>query len=237
MNEIYSFFEEYKSQLNVKVDEIFVRKFEKYAEVLIDWNKKINLTAITEPKEIAIKHFFDSLTIFNTVNIKENAKVIDVGTGAGFPGVPMKIVKEDINLTLLDSLNKRLKFLKELSSELNIEVSLVHARAEEAALKENYREKFDIAVSRAVAPLNVLVEYCLPFVKVGGDFIAMKGSQGQDELQCAQNAIKLLGGEIKKTEEFTLPDESRRTIIVINKISKTDKNYPRHGSKISKKPL
>lgn len=237
MKEIRDFFVQYKNLLNVNVDDNLIADFEKYAELLLDWNNKINLTAIKEPKEIALKHFFDSLTVFNVLDIDLNAKVIDVGTGAGFPGVPLKLARKDLNLTLLDGLNKRLVFLKDLTQKLGINAEFLHSRAEELSLNKVYRENFDIAVSRAVAPLNILSEYCLPLVKKGGYFVSMKGSQADSEIENSKKAIEVLGGRIEKIEKFLMPDESKRCIIVVRKISQTPDKYPRHGSKISKKPL
>lgn len=222
--------------IGVELSDFQCGQFEKYFELLIEWNKKINLTRIVEPEEVALKHFADSLTLLKHAEVKNSAKVVDVGTGAGFPGIPLKIARPDISLTLLDSLNKRLIFLGEVCDNLEIEAELVHARAEEGGQNPLYREKFDLAVSRAVARLNTLSEYCMPFVKVGGIFAAMKGPELDEELGEAQNAIKTLGGKIQKADEFELED-SARTIVVIEKRAQTPKAYPRHGSKIKSKPL
>ncbi len=211
-------------------------QFEKYYELLLEWNKKINLTRITEPDEVVTKHFVDSLSLLKYCDIPNGAKVIDVGTGAGFPGIPLKIVRPDIKLTLLDSLNKRLNFLNEVCEQININAELVHSRAEDGAKKAEYRERFDISVSRAVARLNTLSEYCLPYIKVGGSFIAMKGPELTEELNEAKQAIKTLGGEINSVNEFEIKD-SGRTIVVINKVRQTPKNYPRHSGKIKSNPL
>ena len=211
-------------------------QFEKYYNLLIEWNSKINLTRITEPYEVAVKHFADSLTLLKYYAVPEAAKVIDVGTGAGFPGIPLKIARPDIKLTLLDSLNKRLSFLSEVCDEIGIEAELVHSRAEDGSKDTKYREKYDLAVSRAVARLNVLSEYCLPYVKVGGSFAAMKGPELNEELNEAKSAIQTLGGKINAVNEFALKD-SGRTIVVIEKAARTPKTYPRHGSKIKSKPL
>lgn len=219
----------------LKDDEL--NKFSKYANLLVEWNKKINLTAITDPENIAIKHFLDSISVFEVLKVPKDARVIDVGSGAGFPGVPMKIVKQDIKITLLDSLNKRLLFLDELLYSLNLNGTIIHSRAEELSRKPAHREKYDIAISRAVASLNVLSEYCMPFVKVGGAFVAMKGSRISDELKDAKNAIDVLGGEVDSVNKFYLPDGSERNIIIIKKLKETSTIYPRHGSKISKKAL
>lgn len=208
-----------------------------YADLLREWNEKINLTAITQPEEVAVKHFLDSLSPLRFVDIPQDASLIDVGTGAGFPGIPLLIVRPDIRLTLLDSLNKRLLFLQEVLGALGLAAETVHARAEEAGRNPKYREKYDFAVSRAVAPLNILFEYCLPLVKPEGRFISMKGPQAEEEIHSALPAASLLSGKIEKTEKLSLPDGSGRTIIVIKKNGCNKKIYPRHGSKIAKKPL
>ncbi len=212
-------------------------RFDKYSDVLIEWNKKINLTAITDPTGIADKHFIDSMLLLSAVEIKNGARLADIGTGAGFPSVPVKIVRGDIDITLVDSLNKRINFLKELSSELGIDGACIHARAEELAHNKSYREAFNVVCARAVAKLPVLCEYCLPFVKTGGVFTALKGPDAYAEVQLALNAIKALGGKIDKICEFTLPDGDKRCIVVIKKISQTPTKYPRQSAKISKTPL
>ena len=222
--------------VGVELTDAQCAQFEKYYNLLIDWNSRINLTRITEPYEVAVKHFADSLTLLKYFDIPEAAKVIDVGTGAGFPGIPLKIARPDIKLTLLDSLNKRLSFLSEVCDEIGIEAELVHSRAEDGSKDAKYREKYDLAVSRAVARLNVLSEYCLPYVKVGGNFAAMKGPELGEELNEAKAAIQTLGGNISAVNEFSLKD-SGRTIVIIEKAAHTPKAYPRHGSKIKSKPL
>lgn len=211
--------------------------FETYAKLLVEWNEKINLTAITEQNEIAVKHFIDSISVLKYADIKENSSVIDIGTGAGFPGIPLKIMRGDIELTLLDSLNKRLIFLEDVCKNINIESKLVHSRAEEGSQKPEFREKYDVAVSRAVANLPALCEYCMPYVKVGGVFISMKGSDGENELENAKNAINILGGKTEKIETLRLPDDSTRTIITIRKIKNTPAKYPRRSVKINKQPI
>ncbi|MDF2567318.1 MAG: methyltransferase GidB [Oscillospiraceae bacterium] len=208
-----------------------------YADILVDWNEKINLTAITEPQEIAIKHFLDSMLLLKSIDVPDNISMIDVGTGAGFPSLPVKIVREDINVTLLDSLNKRVKFLETLCSEIQLDSKAVHGRAEEMGRKQEYREQFDIATARAVANLAVLCEYCLPFVKVGGVFIALKGSDANNETEQAKGAIHILGAKIEDIKEMILPDGSSRGIVIIRKISQTPTKYPRQSAKISKNPL
>lgn len=222
---------------NIPLSEKQLDQFEQYASLLIEWNKKMNLTAIVEPQQIAVKHFIDSLSVMAAQEFPQETTVIDVGTGAGFPGIPLLIARPDIRLTLLDSLNKRLVFLKEVLDQLEIKAQVVHARAEEAGLNPDYREKYDIVVSRAVAPMNILCEYCLPLAKKGGNFVAMKGPQAQEELSGAANAIAVLGGKNAVLKKFELPDESTRYLILIEKEKRTEKIYPRHGSKISKKPL
>lgn len=213
-----------------------IDKFNKYCNMLIEWNKKMNLTAIKEPVGIAIKHFVDSCSLLKYVTIKENSKVIDIGTGAGFPGIPLKIIRNDMEITLLDSLNKRLTFLNAVADELNIKLETVHGRAEDFGRNEEYREKYDIAVSRAVAPLNILSEYCIPFVKKGGKFISMKGREVSQEVENSKKAVKMLGGKYNNVVQFNV-NENGRSLIIIDKISNVSYTYPRHGSKISQKPL
>lgn len=222
----------------IAVSEVHLEKFEDYARILVEWNEKINLTAITEPKEIAVKHFIDSLTVLKSFNIKKSSSMIDVGTGAGFPSVPLKIMRDDINLTLLDSLNKRINFLSQLCESLDIKAQTIHSRAEDAGRNPSYREKFDIAVSRAVANLPSLCEYCIPFVKKGGAFIAMKGKDGLSELEAAKNAIGILGAKCSDENDYiTLPDGEKRIIFIIKKLQFTPEKYPRRGVKINKNPL
>lgn len=222
---------------NVTLNDTQTSQFEKYYQLLIEWNEKMNLTAITEPTEVAIKHFYDSITFLFYTDIKECGKVIDVGTGAGFPGIPLKIMRPDIQLTLLDSLNKRLIFLQEVCDNIGIDAEIIHKRAEEGGRDKNLREKFDIATSRAVANMNTLSEYLMPFVKVKGKMVAMKGKNGAEELVNAKGAIKTLNGEIVKCNEFLLPNGDERTIIVVNKKSHTPMQYPRQGGKIKNNPL
>ena len=232
--------EKFKEKMGKKcpeLTELQQKQFEKYKDLLLEWNEKINLTAITEEDDIILKHFIDSMTILK--HIDENRSIVDVGTGAGFPGIPIKIASPSINVTLVDSLNKRLIFLEEVIKNLNLEkIKTVHSRAEEFGQNKNHREKFDIATSRAVANLSVLVEYLLPLVKVGGKCICMKGSDIEEELQNSKDAIKTLGGQIEKVEEFTLPESDiKRNIIVIKKIKQTPNKYPRKPGVPSKNPL
>ncbi len=213
-------------------------KYEKlsvYGEFLVDYNKNVNLTAITEPEEIWKKHFLDSIYPLTLFDIPKNASVIDVGTGAGFPGVPMAIYRDDIALTMLDSLQKRLVFLEQLAEKTGLENwQCVHGRAEDAGHEDNLRECYDVATARAVAALPVLCEYCLPFVKVGGVFLALKGP-GEDGASAA-SAIEILGGQIESDHSYNIYGEERR-LIVIRKISQTPTNYPRKSKKIQQKPL
>ena len=211
--------------------------FEIYSKMLVEWNEKMNLTAITEVNEIAVKHFIDSISVLKYIDIKQGANVIDIGTGAGFPGIPIKIMRPDIHLTLLDSLNKRLIFLSELCKAMHISAEMIHARAEDYAQKAEYRETFDYVVSRAVANLPALCEYCIPYAKKGGIFVSMKGSEAENELALSENAIDTLGGHLENIYRFVLPDGSKRSIITISKISCTPERYPRRGTKISKNPL
>lgn len=207
--------------------------FKKYMELLLEWNQKINLTAITEPHEVEVKHFEDSLTCLKSGYIKDGDSVVDVGTGAGFPGIPIKLENPTVRLTLMDSLNKRINFLKTVSEEIGFSAECVHTRAEDAGKNELYREKFDVAVSRAVANLSVLAEYCLPLVKKGGYMLAMKGKDAEEEIESAKPIIKLLGGRIKEVCLYTLSDaDITHGIVVIEKISETPRKYPRNGKKV-----
>ena len=218
-------------KINVELDMFHVKQFEKYQELLLDWNEKINLTAITEENDIITKHFIDSLTCLKYIDDK--SKVIDVGTGAGFPGIPIKIVSRETKLTLLDSLNKRIVYLNDVIDKLQLtNVETIHGRAEELSKDEKYREKYDIATARAVANLKVLSEYCLPFVKVGGKFVCMKGSEYEEEINEANAHIGNLGGKISKVEEIILPgSDIKHTIIIIDKISKIPQQVPRRKIK------
>lgn len=209
--------------------------FEKYAELLAEWNKKMNLTAITDSYGIAVKHFLDSVLPLKFLDVPEGASLIDVGTGAGFPGLPIKIMRPDIRLTLLDSLNKRVNFLSEVCKALDLDVPCIHARAEETGRNENYREKYDFATARAVAAMPVLTEYCLPYVRVGGFFAALKGRN--ENYKDSENAVKILGGEISEVTEYSLPDGDGRVLICVRKIGETPLKYPRNSGQISKKPL
>lgn len=209
--------------------------FSVYASMLAEWNEKMNLTGITEGTAVAEKHFWDSVLPMKFLDMPEGASLIDVGTGAGFPGLPMKIMRPDIRLTLLDSLNKRLSFLSEVCKAVSLDVQLIHGRAEDIGRKAEFRESFDIAAARAVAAMPVLAEYCLPFVRVGGTFAALKGP-GED-CKAAENAVKLLGGEISEEISYTLPCGDGRTLICVKKIKETPPKYPRSSVQIKKQPI
>lgn len=222
-------------QNGILLDDVMLERFDTYARLLVEWNEKMNLTAITEPKEIELKHFLDSLMLIKYYDLQNVSKAIDVGAGAGFPSMPILIYKPEIQFTLLDSLNKRLTFLSAVNSELGLDAKLVHSRAEVSGQEENYREKFDLATARAVAPMNVLSEYCIPFVKEGGAFVALKGSN--DDVSEASNAIEVLGGRLESNISYELGGTEPRTIAVVRKISQTPTQYPRKSKKISTKPL
>lgn len=224
-------------QFQLPLNEEQAQQLDRYAQLLVEWNEKINLTAITEPNDIVVKHFVDSLLLTKAIDLPQGASLIDVGTGAGFPSVPVTVLRPDLNLTLLDSLNKRLVFLSELCKEIGVTATCVHARAEDGGKDKKHREKYDFACARAVASLRNLSEYCLPFVKVGGAFIALKGPDWKEELAEAKNAIGTMGGKVEKVEEFALPDESKRAILIIRKISQTPPQFPRTAAKMTKKPI
>ena len=213
------------------------RNFINICGKLLEWNQKINLTAITNPDEIIQKHFIDSITIAKY--LKKNTKLIDVGTGAGFPGIPLKIIRPDLRITLLDSLNKRINFLNEIIEKLELhDIKTVHARVEEFAKNEKYREKFDYVASRAVANLATLSEYLLPLVKLNGEAICMKGAEIEEEIAQSKNAISVLGGKITKLDKFKLPMSGiYRSVIVIEKTNKTPNKYPRKPGTPSKEPI
>ena len=223
--------------VNINLSDKQKEQFYRYMEILIEWNKVMNLTRITEPTEIISKHFIDSLMVYN--RIEEESKIIDVGSGAGFPGIPLKIIYPKAQITLLDSLNKRVTFLKEIIKELKLEkIEAIHGRAEDYGRDNNYRERYDIAIARAVAPLNILIEYLMPFIKKEGKCILMKGPNAKEEIETGKNAIKTLNGQIKNVEESNIPNtDMKRTIIEITKMSSLDKKYPRNSAKIQKKPL
>lgn len=225
------------TKIGIELTENNMEKFYNYMNLLLEWNEKINLTAIIEPNDIILKHFIDSVTI-NKYLLDKN-KIIDIGTGAGFPGIPLKILNEKKEFTLVDSLNKRIGFLNEVKNKLDLKnLNCVHARVEEIAKNKNFREKFDVVTSRAVAKLNILAEYMLPFVEVGGVCICMKGSEIEEELVEAKKAVKILGGEIEKVEHFCLIDsDMERNLVIIKKVCTTPNQYPRKAGTPTKQPI
>lgn len=227
----------YLKELNIELNEIQTKQLYKYMNLLIEWNNKINLTAIIKPEEIILKHFVDSLTISKYVN--NNSSIIDVGTGAGFPGIPLKIYRTDLKVTLVDSLNKRLNFINTIIEELALKnVVTVHARAEEIGKNKLYREQFDVVTSRAVANLSTLSEYLIPLAKINGKCLCMKGSEIEEELSNAKKAIDVLGGKIDKIEKFELPkSDIKRNVVLITKENKTPAKYPRKPGIPAKEPI
>lgn len=227
------------NNIGIEFDKKAYDKFIKYKCMISEWNKKINLTSITEDEEIIKKHFIDCIKIFKFSPLKEAKNIIDIGTGAGFPGIPMKIVKDDLNIVLLDSLNKRINFLNMVIDKLDLnDIISIHGRAEDYARKEEYREKSDVVVSRAVANLTVLSELCIPYAKVGGYFIAMKGPAVEEEIKEGKNAIAILGGKIEDIIKVEIEDSNlNHNLVVIKKIKHTNKVYPRKAGVVSKKPL
>lgn len=225
--------------LNLDLSDEQKSKFSIYKELLKEWNEKINITAITQDDEVDIKHFLDSLTPLVTGLFQGNKKIIDIGTGGGFPGLPLKIMNEDLQVSLLDSLNKRIIFLQEVIDQLGLKtIEAIHGRAEELSIRPEYREKYDICISRAVASLDVLSEYCIPFVKVGGYFISMKGPEISEEIKLSKNAIKILGGKVVEEKLITIPkSDIVHSLIIIEKIKHTPTKYPRGGGKPRKNPL
>lgn len=224
-------------KIDINLDENQLLKFRKYKDLLLEWNEKINLTSIIDEDEIILKHFIDSAIVKKFVN--ENEKVADIGTGAGFPGIPLKIINKSQEVCLIDSLNKRIIFLNEVISTLNLNnICAVHYRAEDIGRKKEYRQKYDVVTSRAVAKLNVLLEYMIPLTKVGGRCICLKGPQIDQELEEAKNCIKILGGKIKKVEKITLPESDiARTIIVIECVKQLPNKYPRKPGTPASSPL
>lgn len=226
---------------NIELKDDSFEKFQIYRNLIVEWNEKINLTAITDEEGMNIKHFLDCLLLVKTGFFEDDKKVLDVGTGAGFPAIPLKIYNENLDITMLDSLNKRIKFLNLVIDDLNFKkINAVHARAEEFGRKEDYREKFDIVTSRAVASLSLLLELTIPFVKLGGFFIAMKGPQYTEELETSENAFKKLGCKLEKVLNFKISQNgeiSDRNILIIKKVEKTNKKFPRNMGQIKKNPL
>lgn len=230
----YAFCKECFRKYDIELTEDIYKKLDLYADFLVEYNKNVNLTAITEPIEILHKHFIDSVLIDKYAEIPENASLIDVGTGAGFPSVPLKLFRPDIKITLLDSLNKRITFLQLLCEKLGIEAEFIHDRAEISGKKSEYREKFDISCARAVANMSVLSEICIPFVKTGGKFVAMKGLS--ENISEGNNAINLSGGKITDEFIYDVAGDNRK-IVIVKKISHTPTKYPRNSSQIKKKSL
>ncbi len=227
------------ASLGVNLGENEVRLYFQYLKSLLEWNEKFNLTAITEPREVVVKHFLDSLSIFPYLKKDGGKRLLDVGTGAGFPGIPLKITVPEMEVVLMDSLNKRVTFLNRIIKELGLSgITAVHRRAEDAGRRENYRESFDMVVSRAVARLSVLLEICIPFLKVGGTFVAYKGPKVGEELEEAGNALKIMNARVMRREEVALPGlDEQRTLVFIEKRGPTPEKYPRKAGMPEKRPL
>ena len=232
-------FDQKLETLGIRLTDVQKRQFDRYYELLIEWNRVMNLTGITEYDEVNLKHFTDSLTIVRIKDMENVSTLIDVGTGAGFPGIPIKIAFPYIKVTLLDSLNKRIKFLNQVVEELDLEdVVTLHGRAEDYAKKEEYREQFDLCASRAVANLSTLSEYCLPFIKKGGCFVSYKSADSDEEIQQSEKALDILGGKIEKVDKFVLPgSDMGRALVMIEKVKNTPRKYPRKAGVPSKEPL
>ena len=226
------------AEFGAELDGERIERLDLYGNLLLSWNEKMNLTAITDPEEVLYKHFYDCILFLKHIKLKEGESLIDVGTGAGFPGMVIKIMRPDIKVTLLDSLNKRLVFLNEVIEKTGLDgITTLHMRAEDAGKSPLHREKYDIACARAVAAMPALTEYCLPFVKKGGSFVAMKGASASEEAAAAQNAARILGGEKPVIICETLTGNEQRAFIITKKISQTPTKYPRKPSDISKQPL
>ena len=225
-------------RMGIELSDIQLRQFQDYMSLLLDWNERINLTAITEEDEIISKHFLDSMTLICSEKLKVGDSLIDIGAGAGFPSIPVKIARPDLNITMLDSLNKRIDFLDEVVSKLELkDIEAIHSRAEDGA-RTYLRESFDIATARAVANLAILAEYTLPYVKVGGYFVAMKGTAPEEEINSSKPAIKAMGGKIEEVKEVFIEDgQLEHTLIIIKKIEKTPSKYPRKAGKPAKDPI
>ena len=225
-------------ELSIVLNDKQIQQFEQYYNILVEWNKVMNLTAITEYEEVVEKHFLDSLTIVNAIHVKKIETLIDVGTGAGFPGIPLKIAFPHLKVTLLDSLNKRIKFLNEVINLLELnDIKAIHGRAEDYAKQAEYREQYDICVSRAVANLATLSEYCLPYVKVDGLFVPYKSGEIDEELKSSEKAVSILGGKVEEVVKFQLPGtDIGRSFVKIHKIKETKKKYPRKAGMPTKEP-
>lgn len=232
-------FEKDLEEFNIQLDKRQICQFLQYYELLVEWNSFMNLTAITDFDEVLKKHFVDSLSLIKAMELSKEYSVIDIGTGAGFPGIPLKIAFPNLEITLLDSLNKRIKFLDEVIEKLELkDIKTIHGRAEDFAKDKEYREKYDLCVSRAVANLSTLSEYCLPYVKVGGKFISYKSEKITDEMNAAKNAINILGGNIYGQVDFNLPGcNIYRNLFIIEKVKDTPKKYPRKAGLPSKEPI
>ena len=235
----YNIMKKASDDVNMEFNEEKYNKFIKYMRLVQEWNEKINLTAITEDEEFVKKHFIDCIKAFKSDEIKNAKTLIDVGTGAGFPGVPIAIMRDDLEITLLDSLNKRINFLNLVVKELDLKnVKTIHSRAEDGARKVDFRESFDVATSRAVANMAVLSEFCLPYVKVGGNFVALKGPAIEEVLKNSTNALGVLGGKLKDVIEVTIEDtDLKHNIVVVSKKKECPKSYPRKAGIITKKPI
>ena len=226
-------------RLQIETNENMLEQFDLFYHLLVEWNKVMNLTGITEYEEVVEKHFADSLSLARFLDLNKIHTVIDVGTGAGFPGIPLKIAFPHLKVVLLDSLNKRINFLNEVIAKLDLkEIHTIHGRAEEYARKPEYREQFDLCVSRAVANLSVLSEYCIPYIRVGGIFVPYKSGEIDEEVAASRKAVDILGGQIDHVEKFQLPDtDIYRSFVFINKIKNTQKKYPRKAGTPAKEPL
>lgn len=226
-------------EIGIELTDLQIDQFNEFYRLMVEWNKVMNLTGITEYEEVVEKHFIDSLSLVKVIDIGQVDSVIDVGTGAGFPGIPLKIAFPHLNITLLDSLNKRIKFLNEVIESIGLEnISTIHGRAEDFAKQENYREQFDLCVSRAVANLATLSEYCLPYVKVGGRFVSYKSGEIDEEVENSKTAVKVLGGKIKKIEKFQLlGTDIGRSFVEIQKVKNTGKKFPRKAGLPAKEPI
>lgn len=233
-------FEKMQAKANlygVQLSSVQLSQLDKYSDLLVEWNMKMNLTGITDSEGIMTRHFEDSIALLKYVDVDSRSKVIDVGTGAGFPGMVLKIIRPDLDMTLLDSLNKRIIFLNAVAEKIGVKVITVHLRAEEGGQMPEFREKYDIACARAVCNLRELAEYCIPYVKTGGKFVSMKGPNSSAELNSARPGIGTLGGKVSAVSEYKISDDSERTIIVVEKIKSTPSQFPRPFAKIKKKPL